>query len=108
MVGHPPTLNTRKNKESKNESEFKDVWIGLTTVKERKGHKFFVNRPVSGGFAKALTRASNYQEFVRKVKTCLAELGLDLIEIEDVELIADRLETVEMEQEWLEMARLVE
>ena len=83
----------------------KQVWIGLVGADQREGVSFLGD--AKGGYVNVVASAANAGEFERKVKRALDELGLELIDIDDAEPLAQRLSRETATEEVSNMAKTV-
>ena len=80
----------------------KQVWIGLACVKAtREG---LLASGVQGAYVNALVRAETQEQFRDRLVLELTREGFEVIDIEDVEPMANRLGVFEMDEDIREMA----
>jgi hypothetical protein len=82
--------------------KYQNVWIGLAEIKPT--NKYNALGDIEGGFVNMLGYARNEKEFYDSVKIYLAQLNLELIEIEYLELMDKRLENYTVDEELLVLA----
>ena len=69
----------------------KEAWIGLAHVRPKPGTNNLEG--ALGAFVPVLVLADCAEGFAAAAATCLDSYGFDVIEIEDIELFADRVRT---------------
>jgi hypothetical protein len=68
----------------------RDVWIGHALVHQRPGAGVLMDE--NDAYVQTLALASNHSEFHEAVRRAFDSLGFDLVELEDVEPLAMRLQ----------------
>jgi len=81
------------------------LWKGLVGAIQRPGVLFLGQ--AQGGYVNVVASATDFCEFERKVKDALDELGLDLIEIDEAEVLPLTLSKARVSQEIRTMAKAV-
>ena len=83
-----------------------ELWIGLVNVIPKQGNDDLGDS--SGAYVNVISYASSSSQFCKLVKKELLELGFIVVEIEDIELFSDRIETYSVSDELFDLAREVE
>lgn len=83
----------------------KQLWMSLVGALQRPGIHFLGD--AKGGYVHVIAEASNQAEFEQKVSDALDELGLDLIDIDDVKALPLKLSDAQLSKELLTMAKTV-
>ena len=83
----------------------REVWIGLVHVKPGSKTTCIGNR--GGAFAATVVLAKDEQEFVARVEHFMAPMDLHVIEIEEVETLAARIREGKVEEELVELAKML-
>jgi hypothetical protein len=86
------------------QDEQRQVWIGLATVHQRPGAGVLMDR--NDAFVNVLALASTQGEFTDVVRDDLAQLGFDLVELEDTERLSERRESFTIPEEINRLAEL--
>lgn len=80
----------------------REVWIGLAQVAQRPGARVLMDRNLA--YANVLALASDPAEFAQAVRHAAAELGFDLLELEECEPMRLRLQVAEVANELVELS----
>lgn len=64
-----------------------EIWKGLAEVLQQPGIKYLGE--AKGGFVNVVASAKTSHEFRRKVAKSLKELGLQLIDIDEIQILSD-------------------
>ena len=83
----------------------KHLWVGLVGATQRPGVKILGN--CKGGYATVVASASGSRAFRNRVRKALDELGLDLIELDDVKVLTGGGARFRSDEELRQMARTV-
>jgi hypothetical protein len=83
-----------------------EMWVALVGACQRNGVSFLGN--AGGGYVNVVASATTPEHFLRKVRKALDEVGLELIDIDDLEPLSMRLSKKTVSEEILTMARTVE
>lgn len=86
-------------------SRANNLWKALVGTVQRPGVRFLGE--AKGGYVNVVASAADVSEFEQKVKLALDELGLDLIDIDDIEVLPLTLSKAHVSQEVLTMAKTV-
>ena len=81
------------------------LWRSLIGIKQRPGVTFLGN--AIGAYTNVVASADDIPHFRSKVENALDELGLDLIEIEDIHPIAQEVESDRLPDEIARMIQTV-
>jgi hypothetical protein len=81
------------------------IWKGLVGVTQRDGVSFL--RDAQGGYVNVVASANDITEFVQKVTAALDELGFDLIDIDEAEILPVSLSKANLSDEIRAMANTV-
>jgi len=79
-----------------------EVWIGLIHVKPYAGHEARFNGP--GAYTNMLALATSHEEYAEKVTARCNDDQLEVIEIEDVEPLSQRMAEYEVTEEIVSLA----
>ena len=82
------------------------VWIGLAEVAQRPGAGVLMDR--NGAYVNVLAMATTASEFQVAAAAALAEIGFELLDLEEPEPLARRLEVSEVDANLIALAREVE
>jgi hypothetical protein len=100
VMVHTTTTNVREKVSPK-----LVLWKALVGASQRSGTSFLGD--VDGGYVNVVAAATDISEFEKKVKLALGELGLDIIEIDEVETLPMILSQAHVSKEVLNMAKTV-
>ena len=92
-------------KVTKGKTARKEIWIGLVGVTPRPGNNLIGD--AKGAYVNVLASAKSASEYTDKVERALDEVGLNLIEIENPEPLAERLSKWSVDEEIMMMAETV-
>lgn len=84
----------KKNKTAHTMNIHNIIWIGLAQVSSRPDNGLLGS--AKGAYVNVLALATNPTDFTNKVKKAIMNLGLDFVQIEDVEPFSERSENYEM------------
>ena len=86
--------------------ERKQLWIGLIDAVQETDSKLLGD--ANGGYANVIAKATGRAEFLQRVQTAIAKMGLKLVEVDDVEPLAKRARNMILSSELEEMAATAE
>lgn len=78
------------------------TWIGLVELSGKHGNKILNNS--TGAFVNVLASALSARDFTNKVKETIESMGLEFIQIDDVELFSERAEKNELDKNIIKLA----
>lgn len=78
-----------------------EFWKGLVEVRQREDIKYLGDVP--GGFVNVVSYAKTSQDFRRKVSRALDELGLDLVDLDDIQILSQEIAVETASEEILTM-----
>ncbi len=81
------------------------VWIGLLGVKPKNAN--IIIGGAAGAYTNILACAQTEDQFIKKVKLFLEDNFLEFIEIEDVEPFQERIANYSVDQELVDLAKVV-
>jgi len=81
------------------------IWKALVGVTQREGISFLGT--AQGGYVNVVAAAANLSEFTQKVKAALDELGLELIDLDEAEMLPVTLSKANVSDEIRTMANTV-
>jgi hypothetical protein len=84
----------------------RETWIGLAEVRQRAGASVLLDR--NQAFVNVLAPAGDFDSFRLAVERALAEMGFDLIALEDAESLRARQVSFEVAEDLLQLAVEVE
>ncbi len=90
---------------NKRRSTRKEIWIGLVGVTPQPGNNLLGD--AKGAYVNVLASATSAAKYTTKVKGALKEIGLNLIEIDDLEPLSERLSKWTVDEEIITMAQTV-
>jgi hypothetical protein len=79
-----------------------NIWIGLAQVSSKSVNGLLGSS--KGAYVNVLALASNSNDFTEKVIKAIKELELDFVQIEDVELFSERIESYEINDNIINLA----
>ena len=79
-----------------------DIWIGLAHVKPRPRNEVLGN--VAGAYVACVGLAHEIEEYFDLVVREMDKLGLDVIVIEDIEFLADRMKKFDVSEDIIDLA----
>lgn len=78
------------------------TWIGLVEISDKPGNEILNDS--TGAFVIVLASALSARDFTNKVKENIESMGLEFIQIEDVELFSERAEKNELDKNIINLA----
>ncbi len=83
----------------------KEIWIGLVEViSQRENDVLALNE---GAFVNVLTKADSEKEYSRKVKTMFQHYNIKVKNIEEIEILAERMKRQDIEESLLQIAERI-
>ena len=83
----------------------KDIWIAQANVEKRPGFENILEG--YGAFLGIIVKAHNVEELKRLAKKVFFEEGFILIEVEDIELLSERLKIATVDQNLLDAVKVI-
>lgn len=84
-----------------------DLWTALVHVKP-KSRNHALSKGAKGAYSNAIGRARNAREFEERVRKAAQELGLEVIQFEDLETLDERIKHADVSKSLWDLAESIQ